>query len=53
MELYKKQKIIETYRKSLRDLPGTYSSEEPKNIVFANNGNVSVSGSVVITKPSL
>ena len=44
---------IETYRKSLRDLPGTYSSEEPKNIVFANNGNVSVSGSVVITKPSL
>ena len=44
---------IETYRQSLRDIPSTYSSEQPRNITFADNGNVSVSDSVVITKPSL
>ena len=43
---------IETYRTSLRGIPTTYSDEEPRNITFAKNGNVSVDGSVVITMPS-
>jgi len=43
---------IETYRTSLRNIPTTYSDEEPRNITFADNGNVSVDGSVVITMPS-
>ena len=47
-----KTKIV-TYRQSLRDIPSKYSGEQPKNITFATNGNVSVSSSVVITKPSL
>ena len=44
---------IETYRTSLRNITTTYSDEEPRNITFADNGNVSVDGSVVITMPSL
>lgn len=44
---------IETYRQSLRDLPATYSSESPGDITFDSNGNVSVDGSVVITKPTI
>ena len=43
---------IQTYRKSLRDIPVTYSSEEPKNITF-KDGNVSLSDKVVITMPSV
>lgn len=43
---------IQTYRTSLRGIPTTYSDEEPRNITFADNGNVSVDGSVVITMPS-
>ena len=46
-----KKTEFETYRTSLRDLPTTYSNEEPRNITFDENGNVSVGGSVVITRP--
>jgi len=51
------EKVAEyaTYRQSLRDLPATYSAEQPKNITFyegdvmltANDG----SKSVIISKP--
>ena len=44
--------LIQTYRTSLRDIPQTYSSEEPSNIVFDESGNVSVNGTQVITKPT-
>ena len=44
--------LIQNYRTQLRDLPETYSSEEPKNIVFDENGNVTVNGTQVINKPS-
>ena len=43
--------LIQNYRTQLRDLPETYSSEEPKNIVFDENGNVTVNGTQVINKP--
>ena len=46
-----KRTEFETYRTALRDLPETYSSEEPRNITFDENGNVSVNGTQVITKP--
>lgn len=42
----------QTYRTSLRNLPTTYSSESPEDITFDASGNVSVSGSVVISVPS-
>lgn len=45
--------LIETYRTSLRNLPDTYSDEQPRNITFDNNGNVSVNGTKVITFPSI
>ena len=41
----------ETYRTNLRDIPATYSSEQPRNIEFDGNGNVSVNSSTVITHP--
>ena len=41
-----------TYRENLRDIPSTYSSSEPKNIVFDELGNVKVNENIVITKPS-
>lgn len=44
---------IETYRTSLRNIPTTYSDEEPRNITFNSNGNVSVNDAIVITMPSL
>ena len=40
------------FRQALRDIPSTYSSNEPKNIVFDELGNVKVNGNIVITKPS-
>lgn len=40
-----------TYRQSLRDIPSTYSSEQPRNIEFDNNGNVSLNSVTVITHP--
>tara|TARA_A100001515_G_C4561554_1_gene206780 strand:+ start:170 stop:661 length:492 start_codon:yes stop_codon:yes gene_type:complete len=43
---------IKSYRNSLRDLPNTYSSTEPKTITFDENGNVSVNGDIVINYPS-
>lgn len=43
---------IKSYRNSLRDLPNTYSSNEPKTITFDENGNVSVDNSIVINYPS-
>ena len=46
-----KRTEFQNYRTSLRDLPSTYSSEEPRNITFDENGNVSVNGTQVITKP--
>ena len=45
--------LIENYRNQLRDLPATYSNEEPKNIVFDENGNVLVNGTKVITRPGV
>ena len=46
----KKQEYI-TYRTDLRNIPQTYASNDAKDITF-NNGNVSVSGSQKIGKPS-
>jgi len=46
----KKQEYI-TYRSNLRNIPQTYSSNDAKDITF-DNGNVSVSGSQKIGKPS-
>ncbi len=46
----KKQEYT-TYRSNLRNIPQTYSSNDAKDITFSN-GNVSVSGSQKITKPS-
>lgn len=43
---------IKSYRNSLRDLPNTYSSNEPRTITFDENGNVSVNGDIVINYPS-
>lgn len=43
---------IKSYRNSLRDLPNTYSSNEPRTITFDENGNVSVNNSIVINYPS-
>ena len=49
----KKNEFI-TYRSSLRDIPETYSSENPSNIkINDETGEVKVNGSTVITKPSL
>lgn len=45
--------LIQTYRTSLRDLPETYSNEEPRNIIIDDSGNVSVNGTQVITFPSI
>jgi hypothetical protein len=43
-----------TYRSSLRNIPETYSSEDPSNIVINDEtGEVKVNGATVITKPSL
>tara|TARA_R100001015_G_C4607050_1_gene162141 strand:- start:36 stop:569 length:534 start_codon:yes stop_codon:yes gene_type:complete len=42
---------IKNYRTALRDLPQTYSSEEPINIQFDENQNVNLSGNRIITKP--
>tara|TARA_B100000965_G_scaffold203712_1_gene170057 strand:- start:2290 stop:2784 length:495 start_codon:yes stop_codon:yes gene_type:complete len=39
------------YRKSLRDIPSTYSGNNAKDITFSE-GNVSVSGTKKISKPS-
>jgi len=39
------------YRKSLRDIPSTYSGNNAKDIIFSE-GNVSVSGTKKISKPS-
>ena len=47
-----KRTEFQNYRTSLRDLPSTYSSEQPSNITFDENGNVSVNGTQVITKPT-
>ena len=44
---------IKNYRSLLRDLPNTYSNQEPKNIVFDESGNVKVNENIVITKPSV
>mgnify|MGYP003138971282 CR=1 FL=1 len=46
----KKQEYI-TYRSNLRNIPQTYSSNDAKDITF-DKGDVSVSGSKKITKPS-
>ena len=46
-----KQQEYKTYRTNLRNIPQTYSSNSAKDITFSN-GNVSVSGSQKITKPS-
>tara|TARA_B100001057_G_C22866847_1_gene956927 strand:- start:3034 stop:3516 length:483 start_codon:yes stop_codon:yes gene_type:complete len=46
-----KQQDYKTYRANLRNIPQTYSSNSPKDITFSN-GNVSVSASQKITKPS-
>ena len=47
-----KQEEFKKYRSDLRNLPQTYSSNNPKDITI-QDGNVSVSGSQKITKPSL
>ena len=47
-----KRTEFETYRTSLRNLTTTYSETEPRNITF-ESGNVLVSETTVITKPSL
>lgn len=44
---------MQTYRTSLRNIPDTYSTKEPRNITFDADGNVSVDGSVVITIPTM
>jgi len=42
-----------TYRTALRNIPTTYSEEQPRNITFDGNyGDVKVNGVVVITKPT-
>ncbi|MEE3020961.1 MAG: phage tail assembly chaperone [Bacteroidota bacterium] len=46
-----KQQEYKTYRSNLRNIPQTYSSSNPKDITF-DDGNVSVSGTQKITKPS-
>lgn len=46
-----KQQEYRTYRTNLRNIPETYSSNNASDITF-NDGNVSVSGTQVITKPS-
>jgi len=46
-----KQQEYKTYRTNLRNIPQTYSSNDAKDITFSN-GNVSVSGTQKITKPS-
>ena len=46
-----KQQEYKTYRTNLRNIPETYSSKNASDITF-DNGNVSVSGSQVIGKPS-
>lgn len=40
-----------TYRQSLRDIPSTYSSEQPRDIEFDANGSVSLNSVTVITHP--
>lgn len=40
-----------TYRQSLRDIPTTYSSEQPRDIEFDGNGNVSLNNITVISHP--
>ena len=47
-----KQEEFKKYRSDLRNLPQTYSSNNPKDITI-QDGHVSVSGSQKITKPSL
>ena len=46
-----KQQEYRTYRTNLRNIPETYSSNNASDITFSD-GNVSVSGSQVISKPS-
>jgi hypothetical protein len=41
----------ETYRTNLRNIPSTYSSEQPRDIEFDSNGNVSLNSTTIITKP--
>ena len=48
----KKQEEFKKYRTDLRNLPQTYSSNNPKDITL-EGGDVSVTGSQKITKPSL
>lgn len=45
--------LIQNYRTALRNLPNTFSNEEPKNITIDNNGNVLINGTQVIPKPEV
>lgn len=47
-----KRTEFQTYRTSLRNIPTTYSENEPRDITF-ESGNVLVNETTVITKPSL
>ena len=40
-----------TYRTNLRNIPTTYSDEQPRDIEFDNDGNVSLNNTTVISKP--
>lgn len=43
---------LQNYRMSLRNIPETYSSNQPSQITF-ENGNVLINNNITISKPSL